>query len=495
MVLTISSFKRWAGALVILATLAPGLAGCGTTNPATGKSDFTPFMSPRQEAALGKKEHPKIIAQYGGVYGDPELADYVARVGRKVLAKSDTPDRNFTFTVLDTPVVNAFALPGGYVYITRGLLALANSEAELAGVLGHEIGHVSARHSAKRYNKSVWASLGAGLLGAVAGSSEVQDLANLGSSLYLSSYSRKQEYQADTLGVRYLASAGYDPFAQAAFLAKLERSTLLERRLGGGSGGGGGGFFATHPRSADRVSRAVEAARKAGGKPGSAPRYKARYLTAIDGLLYGDDPKEGLIRGRVFAHPKLGFTFTVPPGFQLINSDDAVIARANDGALVMFNGARVNPAVPMVTYLRRWAAKTPLANLEQLNIHGLEAATATTRLAGGAKVYDMRLIVIRFKGERIYRFQIATPPAQTAKWTTEMQRMTYSFRRLTGREAAIFKPYRVKIVTVKQGDTVKSLARRMALKKSPVAQFRVLNGLSPTQSVTPGQLVKIIAVQ
>ena len=177
------------------------LAAC-TTNPATGRNSFTGFMSPQQELQIGAEEHPKILATFGGAYDDAGIAAYVDEVGQRLARNSDLPELKLTFTVLDSSIVNAFALPGGYVYVSRGLLALARNEAELAGVLAHEIGHVTARHSAQRYSQTIIAGLGANVLGAVVGAPAGQ-LAQLGAATYLSAYSRDQEFEADTLGVRY----------------------------------------------------------------------------------------------------------------------------------------------------------------------------------------------------------------------------------------------------------------------------------------------------
>jgi len=192
-------------ALLIGALLAT--AAC-TTNPATGKKDFTPFMTPSQERAIGAAEHPKILQQFGGVYNDPELSAYVTRVGGKVAANSELSDQPWKFTVLNSHIPNAFALPGGYVYVTRGLLTIMNSEDELAGVLGHEIGHVTARHSAKRYSNAMLVGVGSGIPSASTDNKILQQAASVGGALFLSSYSRKQEYQSDDLGIRYINRTG-----------------------------------------------------------------------------------------------------------------------------------------------------------------------------------------------------------------------------------------------------------------------------------------------
>ncbi|MGH6720354.1 MAG: M48 family metalloprotease [Alphaproteobacteria bacterium] len=245
---------------VLLAFALAAGSGC-TVNPATGQQEFT-VVGPEQEAAMGRAEHPKALEAFGGVYEeDIELNAYVAGVGARLRAVSELEDQPFTFTVLDSPVVNAFALPGGYVYVTRGLLALAATEAELAGVLAHEIGHVTARHTAQRVTTGLFASLGAAVLGAATGNQAVADLAQVGAAAYVQSFSREQELEADTLGVRYLVRAGYDPRAMASFLRSLELHGVFEATLAGREGREPeASLFASHPRTAERIVLATDAA-------------------------------------------------------------------------------------------------------------------------------------------------------------------------------------------------------------------------------------------
>ena len=226
-------------ALLLIPALALPSACARVVNPATGQTEFT-AMSPAQEQEIGEEQHPQVLMQFGGPYDDAELQSYVSRIGDELAAVSELPELDFTFTVLNSEVINAFALPGGYVYITRGLLALADNEAELAGVMAHEIGHVTARHSAQRYSRGVLAQGGlaigtvlAGVLGGGAAADLVQQAGGLGAQAYLAGYSRDQEFQADELGVRYMARAGYDPTAMSSFLEKLERNDQLMRRLSG----------------------------------------------------------------------------------------------------------------------------------------------------------------------------------------------------------------------------------------------------------------------
>jgi len=216
---------------LLIAGLLPVLAGC-TTNPATGEQQFAALMSPQQEVRVGAEEHEKVIKQFG-LYNDPALVNYVGEIGRRVTRNTERPDVQYKFFIVDSPIVNAFALPGGYIYVSRGLLALANSEAELAAVLAHETGHIPGRHSAERYSRGVVTSLGAAVLAAAIGNDTASQALGVGSDLFLKSYSRGQENEADSLGMRYLSRAGYDPKAMAAFLANLQEESALQTRISG----------------------------------------------------------------------------------------------------------------------------------------------------------------------------------------------------------------------------------------------------------------------
>jgi predicted Zn-dependent protease len=478
--------------LAVVWLLAAG--GC-TVNPATGKSDFTPFMGPQQEARVGASEHPKMIEQFGGVYDDPELTGYVASIGGRLAAHSEMPDLEFTFTVLNSPVVNAFALPGGYVYVTRGLVALANSEAELAGVLAHEIGHVTGRHTAQRYSRAMAAGLGMTVLDAWLGGGAASQAAQLGAQLYLSSYSRGQENEADTLGIRYLRQTGYDPYAEADFLRSLQRNSQLTKRIFSPDSRERSldQFFSTHPQTSDRVTNVI---RQAGGAPDAEnlPRLRDRFLDQIRDMIYGDSPEDGFVRKQTFSHLELGFTFTVPDGFRITNSSKAVVAKGPNGARILFDAAPKPPRYMLMgDYLvQEWAKGAKLRDVETLKINGLDAATGRTMGASGGEKVEVRLIAIRFSRDHIYRFQFATPQQSTATHAEALQRTTYSFRKLSEAEKATLKPLRVRVAKVRSVDSIESLSKAMAYGDYQEDRFRVLNGLGPDAVLVPGQRLKLI---
>jgi predicted Zn-dependent protease len=478
---------RHAAALVLL---LPALAACAVA-PATGRTIFTGGLTPEKEAELGFKESAKVQKEFGGTYDDPELARYVSSLGKLLARTSEMPNLAFTFTVLDTPVVNAFALPGGYVYVTRGLLALADDEAELAGVLAHEIGHVTARHTAERYGQTILAqgtALGAGLLlGEAAG-----DLTGTGAMLFVRSWSRDQEHEADLLGVRYLSRVGYRPQAMASFLTHLQAHSRLEAEIQGRPGKADEfSLLQTHPRTAERIELAI---REAGAKPVADPLVaRELYLGKIDGLLYGDNPKEGVIKGRQFLHPGLRFAFEVPDGFRLINSPEKVIARGPEGAAIVFDVARKSPGVSITDYLiRDWAKETTLRDVEAISVNGLAAATGQTRLRGRQGSLDFRLVAIQGETGTVYRFLFLTSPKATGALSEGLRRTTYSFRRLSPREAAAIRPLRLRLYRVRPGDTPSSIAQAMAFEDYRLQRFLVLNGLIETSPLRPGQIVKIV---
>ena len=464
-----------------LATAAPLLLSGCSVNPATGEEQFTAFLSPDEERRVGAQEHPKLVEAFGGLYDDPALQRYVSSLGRLLQQTSEQPEPPFTIVILDSPAVNAFALPGGYVHVTRGLMALANDEAELAGVIAHEIGHVTARHSAERYSHGLVAGLGAAILGTVIDNQTVSDIANLAAGAYVQGYSRSQELEADTLGVRYLSRSGFDATAMSSFLEAMEGEAALARKIAGKRGQGAqGGLFASHPRTADRVRATAGAAQaKFGGE-----RARALYLRRIDGMIYGDSPEEGFVRGRAFAHPVLRIAFTAPPGFILRNAPEAVVGAHPSGATMRFDEATLaNPSISTWRYLRGvWASKVPLTKVERTHVDGLDAVAASTRVRTKSGVRDVRLVAIRAAPQRVYRFFFVTPQQQTRREfsvpfrqyysciydvvviiirVSRENRMIASFRRLSVGQAANLRPLRLRVVEVAPTDTVESLAARM----------------------------------
>lgn len=479
---------RWLAALVLGAgTVAAG--GC-STNPATGERIFTGALPISQEEQIGEQSHPEILAEFGGAYPDEDLQRYIQSIGDLVAATSERTEVDYTFTVLNSDVVNAFAVPGGYIYITRGLLVLANNEAEVAGVLAHEVGHIVARHSAQRATQSALAGIAAVVLGAATGSSQVAQIAQTGGMAVIQSYSREQEFESDTLGVRYLSRAGYDPAAMSSFLASLNAHSALEAQIAGGNPPEFN-IMSTHPRTQDRVQRAVA---EAGGYSVQDP-MQARdiYLDKIDGIIYGDAPEQGFVRGLDFIHPALGFRFAVPEGFTMMNGSRQVVAQGPDGAAIVFDAARKRAGQAITSYIRDdWTGGAPLQELERITINGMDAATASVQGTVQGQTANLRLVAIAYDDTQVYRFAFVIPGRASSRLIEALQRTTYSFERLSQAEAARYQPKRIDLVTVRPGDGIARFAGMMDVEAYPEEQFRVLNGLFGGEGLRAGQRVKVV---
>lgn len=471
---------------------AAGLAltGCQVA-PGTGRSGFN-LLSADDERQLGRQTHPQILQEFGGAYDDPTLAAYVAGLGQRLVRVSETPDAEFRFTVLNSPIINAMALPGGFVYVTRGLLALTSNEAEIAGVIGHEIGHVLARHTAERVSRAQAGGLLAAVLGAVVGVPGVADVAQLGAAAYLQSFSREQESEADHLGLRYLVRGGWHPQAMITMLEKLRDQARLEALMAGRPADAVDqmDFMASHPRTVDRVNAAM--AEVAGVAPQGTLGVDT-FLDRIDGLVYGDDVDQGVVRDRIFLHPGLGLRFEVPAGFRLVNGDQAVVATHPSGAALLFDGAPARGATDMGQYIGRvWLPRTTLSNLEAIEVNGMPAATATTHGRTGQGEVDIRVVAIRFGSDAIYRFTFATPPDRTAELAPELRRTTHSFRPIGTDERTLAQPWHIKVVQVRAGDGAEDLAARMAPESWKTELFRVLNNLRPGEQPAVGRRIKLV---
>ncbi|MFK7840931.1 MAG: M48 family metalloprotease, partial [Sphingorhabdus sp.] len=318
-----------AGVISLVACTGSG-ADAGAVDSAGSQSSEARSIS-AADKQKGAKAHPQLLEEFGGAYTGPQVA-YVVGVGQNIAVQSGLGNArsDFTVTLLNSPVNNAFAIPGGYVYLTRQLMALMNDEAEMAGVLGHEVGHVAARHSEKRQKAAKRNSI-LGILGQIGsqvllGDSAIgrigQEVFGTGSQLLTLKYSRKQEYEADDLGIRYLASAGYDPQALSSMLYSLAAQSAIDVRAAGRDARTAPEWASTHPDPARRVSRAATNAGKLTRSGGL--RNRDKFLRNLDGIMYGDDPKQGVIEGNSFLHPDLKLKFSVPNGFSMQNGARAV---------------------------------------------------------------------------------------------------------------------------------------------------------------------------
>lgn len=480
-------------ALLALTPLVLALGACmGGEIP----SASTPIT--QTEAQQGAQMHPQLLEQFGGAMSGPQ-ADYVASVGQNVAVVSGLGNarESFTVSLLNSPVNNAFAIPGGYVYTTRQLVTLMNNEAELAGVLGHEIGHVAARHSQRRQRaaqrNTLFGAAGAILSGILLGNSAVGDTLSRGflqgSQLLTLKFSRSQELQADELGILYLKRAGYDPRAMATVLADLAAQNALDARLQGRGDARMPEWASTHPDPASRVKTALAKAQAAGA---GGRTNRDQFLNRIDGLLYGDDPAQGVIEGRQFIHPDLRLSFTAPQGFYMINSTSAVSINGQSGkaqlTLAPYKGNLENYVREQFAALGGKERNLAPQVLRRTRVNGLEAAYGVARVNNGSSQLDVTVFAYEFAANRAYHFLAIAPAGRSEVFTP----MFNSMRRISASEAANVVPRRIDVVTVGARDSVESLARRMAFADAQIERFRVLNGLGANDRLTPGQKVKIV---
>lgn len=470
--------------------LVGGFISACSTNPATGQKQFTALMPASQEASIGAQQHQGVEQEFGKFITGP-VADYVNQVGQRVATQTERTDVQYKFYVIDSPMVNAFAIPGGYIYVTRGILTLANSEAELAGVLAHEIGHITGRHSAARASQGALVGIGAAILSAAVGSSAVSQVASVGSDFYIKSYSRSQESEADNLGVRYLNRAGYDTRAMASFLASLQAETQLQAKLAGRDESNMPAYFSTHPLTQDRV---VAASAEAGKyPPGNNDVNRNGYLTRINGMIYGDSPDQGFAQGNNFYHPGLGFKFSVPANCRLENSPQQVVAQCNDGAVIAFDSAGDSQRRDPYAFLTQvWANGKPLDNPESITVNGMRAATGGTQGTINGKAMQIRMVVIEWEAGKFFRFVMGMPANASAATIDGLKRTTYSFTRMSASEKSSVQPARVKTFTAGAGDTVQSIAARIPTRDYAVERIQVLNGLRAGENFTAGQTYKTI---
>lgn len=479
-----------------LATAAPlvlALTSCvgGGAIP----SASTPIT--QAESQQGAELHPQLLEEFGGAMSGPQAA-YVASVGQRIAVQSglaNTPGA-FTVSLLNSSVNNAFAIPGGYVYTTRQLVALMNNEAELAGVLGHEVGHVAARHSQRRQQaaqrNSILGVAGAILSGLLLGDtglgSSLSKTFLQGSQLLTLKFSRSQELQADELGITYLSRAGYDPKAMSTVLQSLAAQNALDAQLQGRGNASIPQWASTHPDPAGRVQTALATAQPLG----TGITNRDQFISSINGLLYGDDPAQGMIEGQQFIHPELRLAFTAPQGFYMVNGTRAVSINGQSGQAQMTTAAYDGN---LETYIRQQFAalggkdqQLAPASIQRTTVNGIPAAYGTARVSNGSGQVDVVVFAYEFARDRAYHFAALASAGGSGVFTP----MFNSMRRVGSTEAAQVVPRRLEVVTVRSGDTVESLASRMAYDSGRLERFRVLNALGSGGRVQPGQKVKIV---
>jgi len=443
-------------------------------------------------------QHAEAVAEFGGEITGP-TGGYVTNVGQRVAAQAGG---SYRITTLNSPVNNAFAMPGGYVYVTRQLLGLMDDEAELASVLGHEVGHLAANHPRERQSaaqrNSIFGAIGQLLARAVGGSSGIgqvlQQVIGTGTQAMTASFTRSQEYEADDLGVTYIARAGYDPNASASLLASLGDATSLEARAVGRADQRTTPSWArTHPLSADRVRRATQRAQQT-GRAGSGIRNRDQFLAQIDGLIVDDDPRQGIVDGGTFRHPDLRLAFSVPQGYTMQNGARAVSVAGSSGqaqfSTLPFSGdLGIYIGQVYQSLLGQQAGQLRIAQPRATTINGIRAAYTTARVSTQQGQVDLSVVAYRFDSNSAYHFAMIT---RAGAGIGPFGSMINSVRRMSNAEAAAIRPKVIDVVTVRAGDTVQSLANRMAYNDLKLERFLVLNSLQANSRLRPGDKVKIV---
>lgn len=432
-------------------------------------------------------EHKRLVALFGGEYHWRAAQNHVNAILARLAQSIETPSQVYRVTILNTPVVNAFALPSGNIYVTRGLLALANDSSEVAAVMAHEIAHVTARHAAQRAELEKRGAI-ISKAASVFQNQQRGEVIQNDSQRTLASFSRQQELDADEIGVRVIARAGYDPYAASRFLAALGRSTGLRNALlGQQASAARPDITSTHPSTPERVSQAIAVARQIGA-PGVGETGRAEYLAAIDGMTFGDDTSQGAIRGRRFVHPKLGFGFTAPEGFVLDNSAQAILGVADGGnEALRLDSVRLSSTHTLETYLGSgWIDGLDQSSVVSSSNNGLPMASAVAR--GGE--WSFRLAAIRL-GTDVYRMIFATRDLSAAA-DARYRESIETFHRLASDEAKKVKPLRISVAVAQSGDTIQSMAARSTAPDRPVDYFLLLNGLEADGTVKAGERYKLI---
>ncbi|HTJ58271.1 MAG TPA: M48 family metalloprotease [Devosiaceae bacterium] len=477
---------------LLIAVLLP-LAGCvGFADPSSFNSNAnsaqtSPVDAPTgedaEDAVIGKREHPRIIATYGGIYNDPAAEIMIAHIVGRLLTAAGQPNTQYTVTILDTADVNAFALPGGYIYVTRGILALANDNSEIAAVLAHEIAHVVLHHARARSNMIRDDQMVDKVMTGVLAPADAQALEEK-SRLSLAAFSQQQELQADHKGIEIAGTAGYDAFAAARFLSSMGRFS----KFSVGDATQADDFLSSHPSTPDRIQRATALAQSEfGDKPGEHDRDG--YLAAIDGMSFGASPQQGAIIGQRYIQPALKFTFVVPNGYTLQNAQSAVVGVAGDSEAVRFDSAEVPASMALTDYLKSgWIAGLDPASVTEATVNGMDTASGIAKTAQ----WSFRVSVARFQGQ-VVRFIFAAK-ADSPRFDFGADATLRSFRPTTTADLAQIRSVSLKVIVAKPGDTAQKLAQRMASMSRGVELFYILNNLLPGDPVTPGQKYKVIEV-
>ena len=487
--------RQWparSGRYLVAGLVVLQLAACAT-NPVSGGKDLV-FMSEDREINLGKQLHASILKQYGGEYESAALQSYVEELGNRLAEKSHRNHLIYHFTILDSPQINAFALPGGYIYITRGILSYMGSEAELAGVIGHEIGHVTARHGVRQHSKATLASLLSQIAVRASGNRYLSDISNLLGTAIIRGYGRENELEADRLGAEYVARIGQNPREMLSVLEVLKDQEEFEKQLAKEQNRPPNvyhGVFATHPKNDDRLNEVIEAAAQLTSDDRSREDPEV-FLRRLDGLAFGSSEKEGVVRNSRFYHRDLGITFEFPEEWLIGNRPTHVLARNKaDTSFIVFTAEDLNRKEDPKQFLMRQLGGKELPGAPLSNAK-LQGYTARTKIKTPYGVRDGRIGALFF-GKRVYVFRAASrTDEEFADNDALFLKTMNSLRPLEENERELTKSAKITLQRVKSGDTFASLAAQSGFSHHAEEQLRLLNGVYPEGEPVPGQLIKTV---
>jgi len=491
-------FKLNPFTLLILFTLTVILIQCAV-NPVTGKKEIM-LISENMEIQMGKEIDQALRLEYG-LYNDPQLRTYVRQIGRELVPYTHRPHLEYHFEILDTPVENAFAAPGGYIYITRGLLAMLNSEAEIATVLGHELGHVSARHSARQMTRSILVTLGIVIAGELSEDiKKITPISMVAAQLLFLKYSRSDEYQADKLGIDYAFKRGYSPGEMVNFFSSLQR--LTETRGGARLPN----FLSTHPLTPRRIQRVQELLNTEEYRlPPNAPPLmvkKVDYLTKLDGLIYGINPRQGFVEGGIFYHPDMNFQFSIPPGWVVDNTARQVTLGPKNGkAVVILQAEDTNENLQNYSQKMMKNFTSPkVFQQEYRYINGLNAYHTLLGITAASEEntenqtdedISVRISCIR-KDNTVFTFFSAAALSDFSGFRYDIDRAVSSFSRLTSAKHLRRKPQRVFVKRSNRAQSLRQFLAALNVPRSSWDKISIINAMGLDQSLTSNQPVKII---
>ena len=484
------ALRHWSGIGLVL-SLAAFAAGCTLMGEppvgVTRTSDLPQAgaVAPQvPETDAIAAEGQRIVEGYGGVYSDRDAEIMVAQIVGRLLTAANRADDSFSVTILDSPQVNAFALPGGNIYVTRGILALASDAGELAAVLAHEMAHVTLRHAQARSNRVRTNEIVDRVLGGILGVDLETDQSSNRARASLAAFSQQQELEADSEGIRVAAAAGFDPGAAGRFLGVMGRYAALTE---GGAPMETGDFLSSHPTTPTRIERAMARAQGIGAS--AADPGRNIYLAAIDGIAFGNNPDTGAIVGNRYVHKDFQLTFEVPQRYQLATSGESVVATSANGAAMRFDSAEVPPDMTLGAYLASgWVAGLVEGSIREERIGEADGATAEAR----TDLWVFRIAALRHNG-RVYRFIFAAA-ADSPQFTADFRSTVDSFRRDRPADSRRVRSFQITVVEARPGDTLASIAARMEVQASAAELFYALNGLFPGDPVTPGGRYKIVTL-